>query len=70
MDEDIKTYKIWKLVGDDMSVPQIMTTWKERAQEQARFLTNQTGCYHVAVVEGSQYDMQLIAEKSRKQKQQ
>ena len=67
MSEDIETYKIWKLVGDEMAVVQTMTTWKARAQEQATFLTRQTGCYHTAVVGGSDYDKKLLAERIRKQ---
>ena len=69
MPEVAENYKVWKIVGDEMTVVEVMKTWKEHAQEKAFFLMSRTGHYHVAVVEGSEYDKHLAAKGYRQQTQ-
>jgi hypothetical protein len=58
------TFHIWRLHGDKMTI--VHGEWSGAAKA-ASDLTEQTGVYHVAVEQGSEYEQQLQAEKVRKE---
>ena len=57
-------FHIWRLQDDEMTI--MHSNWAD-ATEVASTLTEQTGVYHVAVEQGSEYEQHLLAEKEHKE---
>ena len=60
-------FNIWRLQGDEMNVVPGEWTDGKQAEGFACTLTEQTGAYHVAVEQGSEYEQLLLTEKERRE---